>query len=210
MRMRQEQVVFLVCVVVLGYSSWRLFGDGPSRRSRRSSSAEPAVFADHRAPAVDVALSRGDQVALTRELFVPPRDTRPLAPLELLEPPRHSLPALLPPSVPGPAARAFGRLLRRSIEPVELPDLFAESDLASGSDAQERFLDLAGEEGQGGLEALREAAGSESRAALETPAQRVARNAGYRGRFDWVRRSPLDTIYGRIVNEDRFGLAGGG
>ena len=75
MRLRQEQVVLLVCVAILGLMSWSLMKGEPTRRSRRGGSQ---LELEHFAPPdVTRALSNPDFTpALGRELFAPPRDTR--------------------------------------------------------------------------------------------------------------------------------------
>ena len=107
MRMRQEQVVLLVCVALLGFMSWSLMQGETKKRSRdRTGGLE---FDHYVPPDVARALPAPEITpALRRELFAPPRDTRPLPPLDLVEPPRRPLPGLLPPSAPGPAPVAYG------------------------------------------------------------------------------------------------------
>ena len=102
MRMRQEQVVLLVCVAILGLMSWSLMKGQQAKKSRRGGNQ---LELEHFAPPDVVRVLPNPEFApaLNRELFAPPRDTRPLPPLELVEPPRRALAGLMAPSVPGPA-----------------------------------------------------------------------------------------------------------
>jgi len=144
---------------------------------------------------------------LSRELFAPPRDTRPLPPLDLIEPPRRALAGLLAPSVPGPAPVAFGSVLRREQDVVDTPDLFADAESEGGfEDATFEEAAGAGEDGQSIRELLARGSGAGNSFEDETPAEREARYAGYRGRYDWVQRAAGETEFGRIENQGRFGL----
>ncbi len=205
MRLKQEQTVFLIAVLLLGWMTWDLLGDsGAGARSRKR--AREAAFEHFQAPAVDVTLPDGDAPPLlTRELFSPPRDTRPLPPLDLVEPPRAPLAGLLPPTEPGPAPQSYA-LLRFALEPVDLPELFA--NLGEPDDFQDdlSFLDETEKKRTGSMiAALREEV-EDDPYRDETPAARIARIEGYKSRYDWVARKNGVTIFGRIGNEDRFGL----
>src|SRR6058998_2412828 len=148
MRIRQEPLVFLVAALGLGGMSYRLLNGGatsPRGGERSSAAGERKHF---RAPDPAVALPNGNTPGLARELFVPPRDTAPLPPLELVEPPRERLTVLLPPTDPGPAPKAYGKLLRQRLSAVDLPDLFVKSeDEPASSLEDQQFLDLGGKEG---------------------------------------------------------------
>src|SRR5262245_17704373 len=136
MRMRQEQLVFLVAAVVLGAMGYGLVTGAASAKrggDRPTAAGERKQF---RAPDPAVAVPNGASPALARELFQPPRDTSPLPPLELNEPPRERLPLLLPPTVPGPSAAAYGKLLRRALPTVDLPDLFAQKEQVEVEDTE--------------------------------------------------------------------------
>src|SRR5262245_16058311 len=143
MRLRQEQVVFLVVLLAVGGMGARLLTARPARGPSGKQEAKPEL-AHYPAPdgaAVLPPAAKPEPGA--RQLFVAPRDTRPLAPLELVEPPRDPLPALLPPPDPGPAPRQYGRLLRRHVEVSDVPGLFA---------AEEAPVEVADEEGAGAPE----------------------------------------------------------
>jgi tetratricopeptide (TPR) repeat protein len=212
MRLRQEQVVFLVACLVLALMTWSLFSGGAKRRGRGGGSEE-AEFTHYAAPPVDVALSNGARPPLRRELFAPPRDTRVLPPLELVEPPRLALADLFPPTDPGPAPAAYSALLRRTVPFVEVPDLFAgeeeeaeDADLdATGAAGAARDAIQRGEESN--LDLLRSARDDAiDPFADETATEREARFARYRETYDWIQRGPGQTVFGRIENEDRYGL----
>ena len=136
MRLRQEQVVFVATTLVLGLLSWSLFGEAAAKPRGSRSRGDSAEFRHYAAPPVEVALARAAATPpLLRELFAPPRDTRPLPPLELVEPPRRPLPGLRPPPDPGPAPRAYGRLLRAELAVTLVPDLFQDPADEFGHDA---------------------------------------------------------------------------
>jgi len=200
-RVRQEKIAFAAALLVVGALSFSLLEEDAERpRSARSARAE---FRHFEPPPVEVALPRpGPFAAPARELFSPPRDTHPLPPLDFREPPREPLPALLPPSEPGPAARAFGRTLRRTLPTVDLPDLFVESP-GSAQAPDEELVD--GKEPAGPKAAVPGGA-APAPAEFETPASREKRLAGHRRRYDWIQRSPGDFVFGRIQNPDRYGL----
>jgi len=208
MRLRQEQTVFVLSVLVLGVMTWGLFtGQVKQRRSRGTS--QEAEFTHHAAPDVDIAVTNGSVPRLSRELFSPPRDTHPLPPLELIEPPRHPLDELIAPTDPGPAPRAYGKLLRRQVAFTEAPALF-------GGEVEEldAFTDTTGTESGALLveeelsvsELLAQAAATGDPFADETPAERAARTETYKRTYDWIQRGPAEFLFGRIVNEDRYGL----
>ncbi|HED65097.1 MAG TPA: hypothetical protein ENJ09_06020, partial [Planctomycetes bacterium] len=96
MAVRQEKLVFAATIVVLGAMSWGLFAPRTTRR-RSSRSGERAELVHQRAPDVSLARPNGVTPALERALFAPPRDTHPLPPLELVEPPLETAAVLLPP-----------------------------------------------------------------------------------------------------------------
>lgn len=196
MGLRQEQVVFVGAALLLGSMSYFMIQDsGASRRSRRSNASE-LEFEDYRAPKIEIALSNGRTMPLERELFHPPRDTRPLPLLPLIEPPRLELEQLFAPSDPGPRPKHFGRLLRRSMSPVEDLELF-------GTLAQ----DFEEEAPLSSAELLTQAGESESTDhGNETPAETKARLEGYLRKYDWILRGAGNQVFGRILNEDRFGL----
>jgi len=206
MRMRQEQVVLLVCVALLGFMSWSLMQGETKKRSRdRTGGLE---FDHYVPPDVARALPAPEITpALRRELFAPPRDTRPLPPLDLVEPPRRPLAGLLPPSDPGPAPVAYGRILRREQPVDDVPDLFADAEIDGGF-GDTSFDEAAGdgEDGQSIRDLLARSTEDGRSFEDETPAERAARHSGYRQRYDWIQRAVGQTEYGRIENEDRFGL----
>jgi Flp pilus assembly protein TadD len=214
MRLRQEQVVFALALAVAGLLGWSLLRPvEPESRGSRASSGGLALDL-HPAPDVARALPDSSRTpALARTLFAPPSDTRVLPPLDLVEPPREGLSVLFPPGDPAPAPRAFGRTLRTRLEPLDAPDLFAEEgELDAGEEAEDGAGDAGGpaDDVPGELAGLGYLAAGDAQAGDpfegETPAQREARYAGYRQRYDWVRRTSGELVFGRIVNAERFSL----
>ena len=115
MKLRQEQIVFVAVLLLLGLLSWRLLSRAEIKRPNVRSTEE-LELARYPAPDVGLALpTDGAHKSLARDLLSPPSDTRPLPPLDIVEPPRKPLAALLPPPEPGPAPAAYGALLRREL-----------------------------------------------------------------------------------------------
>lgn len=203
--MRQEQIVFVAALLALGGMSYRLFTGGTTALRGGERGGEGAELAHHRAPDTTVALPNASQPPLARELFAPPRDTLPLAPLDLVEPPRERLAVLLPPTEPGPLPAAYGRLLRRALPVSEKPQLFAVAEEAELADDNFLALDPTA------AAAPARVPGGDKPAkdpfADETPDERMARISGYKQRYDWLQVGPGDLWFGRIENGDRFGLA---
>jgi tetratricopeptide (TPR) repeat protein len=207
MRLRQEPIVFLAAVLALGGMGYGLFTGGAATLrggDRPSASGQRERFV---APDTAVALPNAATPPLARELFSPPRDTSPLPSLELVEPPRERLPLLLPPTDPGPAASAYGKLLRRALPRVDLPDLFVAKEEAETEVEDDAFLELAGrDEKKPALVPDGEKSGSQDPLANLTPAEREVVLTTWKQRYDWIQRGPGELWFGRIVNPDRYGL----
>ncbi len=211
MALRQEQIVLVATAALLGLLVWKSGSDG-ARRPRARSASGPQ-FESHPAPDPALALpeKRASSSALgPRDLFAPPRDTQPLPPLPLEEPPLPVLTALRPPGLPGPLPRFFGSLLRADPTPVPEPGLFlsAEQDLdqqdllaEDGVSAEEPSSAPPGRSGGSGGSSA-----GEDDAAL-TPEQRAARLQSWKRLYDWIRIDAGEPHFGRIANADRFGLA---
>lgn len=182
MQIRKEQVVLLCTLGVLGALAWRSLSGTPSRKSGSGGAQAPA-FREHAPPDPALALPapRAGHEGGGRELFAAPSDTHPLPPLEFQPPPLVLLPGLRPPPVPGPAPRQYGRFLRASVAPLDVPELFQEAAAnASPAAAPEKVV------------------GATSLSLAE-------RIASYKKVFDWVRTN--DFKFGQIVNPERFALA---
>jgi hypothetical protein len=206
MKVRQEQVVFGASVLLLGAMGYGMMRGGATAVRGAARASEAVERTRFRAPDPAVAAPNAAHPPLERELFLPPRDTTPLPPLELVEPPRERLALLLPPTDPGPAPAAYGKLLRRALAPVDLPDLFAER--AEGEEAveDEAFFGLAGKDEQPAALVPGGAEQDDDPMSELTPTERTQLVAGYKQRYDWIQRGPGETWFGRIVNPDRYGL----
>ena len=213
LNLRKEQVVLLGTVAVLGLLLWQDSSGGgtTSRRSRsRSRSAGEVEFVSHAVPDTRLAQPAADVVDTgeARDLFAPPRDTRPLAPLQVEPPPLPTLWGLRPPAVPSVAPAHYGRYLRADPTPIPVPGLFV---LDGGEDDGSEVSGDLGEDGveliEGEVEALRSLGyvASDARDLL-TPEQRAARIESFKAQYDWVRITEGDPLFGRIVNEARYGL----
>src|SRR5262245_43866032 len=102
MKMRPEQAVYPVIALGLRRLSARLVSGGATSLRGGDRPTNEAERKHFRAPDPAVAVPNAATPPLARELFSPPRDTSPLPPLELVEPPRERLAVLLPPTDPGP------------------------------------------------------------------------------------------------------------
>ncbi len=182
-RLLSREILVLVATIGILALSFSSLADEPPalRGTRRSASPElvryPAPDPRRVLPAPRATGSNGSE-SLPRDLFLPPSDTRPLAPLAFEEPPRPPLDALAPPTVPGLAPALWGRFLRRRIEPTDELRL----DAGPGEPA--------------GL------AASEPGDATDRTAELLSNKSLY----DWIRLTSLVTLFGSIVNEDRYGL----
>ncbi|MCZ6597234.1 MAG: tetratricopeptide repeat protein [Planctomycetota bacterium] len=203
MKLRQEQIVFLVFLAIISLMTWRLLSSGPTEARGGSSGAGDGVeLAHHATPDVATALPRaGAGVIIKRELFAPPSNTEPLPPLDLVEPPRAALAALLPPPEPGPAPRRFD-ILRRRVQHVDLPGLFAEVDTDLGEVKFEIFAAV--EEKKSLVQDLKDL-GIASDLIDLSPEERAALIEGYKQQYDWI-WNEVSYRWGRIENRDRHGL----
>lgn len=210
MNVRKEPLVFALTVAVVGFLSWRQFfrAETPLRQGK----GEAPVLERHPAPEVARSLAAPDARRIQRDPFSPPSNTRPLPPLELVEPPRRPLPVLRPPPWPAPAPRLYARLLAElpSVKPVD--GLFA---AAGEEDAEQRAASelLA----QFGALKEQEKSAQDPKAAVlaapgskqpepETADERAARLDSYRQLYDWIQLDEYDYLFGSIENKDRFAL----
>ncbi len=185
MALRQEQLVLIGAVALLGYLTYSSLDGGAAQRRTRP--AQAPEFESHPAPALDqvLALDR-DAGSLERALFSPPRDTRPLPPLDFSAPPLRPLASLQPPPSPGPAARLYGQLLRGDLDFEPVAGLFEEAEQTQDDGADEYAVESMEEE-------------------TLTPEERMDRIAGYRRTYDTINIGTLH--FGQIRNQDRFSLA---
>jgi tetratricopeptide (TPR) repeat protein len=209
LEVRKEQVVLAGTVAILGLMVWQ---SGPSddggggRRSRRrstSSQAEgEASFLHFPAPDTALAHTEARGEPSERDLFAPPRDTRPLPPLALVAPPLPVATALRPPPEPALAPDSFGRFLRADPTPTYVPGLFASEEEGEGQD-----LVAAADPGLPGpttLDLLKELAPDQDEL---TPEQRAAQIESWKKLYDWIHINEGDPLFGQIRNEQRFDLA---
>lgn len=185
MALRQEQWVLVGAVALVGYLAYGALTS--AAREKRLRPAGAPEFEHHPAPDLDVALARErDPAALERALFSPPRDTRPLPPLDFEAPPLQPLASLRPAPAPGVAPALFGQFLRGDLELVAAPGLFEEEELVAEASTEE--FAVAPDEEQETL----------------SPEERMERIAGYKKLYDSVNYGSLH--FGQIQNEDRFRL----
>ncbi len=184
--MKREPIVFVLVLAILGLMGYQLTSNkvpAPAR-SGKSKQIEPYALPD----ADGVAQLNGN--GPRRDLFLRPSADTPLPPLQLPAPPLAAFPELMPP--PLPLGRFDGWCQHLMVlEPGlagSLDDLFVAGDTIAGS------LDAGGE-------------GLSSSPDLDNAF--ADQDAAYRQSYDWIRLSPVSTVYGHIMNEDRYELAQG-
>ncbi len=186
MALRQEQIVLVGALLLVGYLGYNAAGSGRGRARARA--GKPPEFEHHYAPELDAVLAKDRQRGeLERALFSPPRDTRPLPPLIFDAPPPIALESLRPAPAPGVAASLFGRFLRGDLLFESASALFEEEELTVDEGTESFAVDSIEED-----EAL-------------SPEERMERIAGYKRTYDSINIGQVH--FGKILNADRFGLA---
>ena len=191
--MRKEQVVLIFTSLLLG---WFVYDDLTGAQGMRDSrSTKRLELVEQPVPDLNLALPRERSGRFQRDLFTPPRDTEPLPPLELAEPPLEALEGLAPPATYGPRAKVMGAILRRPVTLTPVPGLFL--------DAEDSLPDAsAGLVNDPTAGVISDSAPDPS---TWTPEERAAQVAGYKRLYDSIFTSK--EIFGFIRNRDRFGLA---
>lgn len=187
MSIRQEQIVFLLAVLLVAGLYMR--GDDAPTVMHGGSKSKQMV--EYEAP---LPLTGAASAERSAALFSPPRDNRPLPPLDFEEPPLPEPLGLAPPPASGLSTSAFGRLLRTEVRRGTEYGLFDTFDIESGGDGADGsgFADV--EIGDGiDPDALE----SQERRELE---------ALYRRLYDIVDLEDLGVLYGRITNDEPYGL----
>lgn len=204
MNVRKEPLVLFATVVVVGLLVWPTLAQksaGPKARKTTKLEVEKQG-----ALAVDVALPAArDLGRFSRDLFVQPRDTQPLPPLDLAVLPMGPLTALRPPPAPAPRTSLFHKFLHADPTPTAVPNLFVTGTAAEDAMALEDPELEAPAAGDDPLTALKGANASVKDEAL-TPEQREAQMASWKKLYDWIRLDDGAPRFGLIRNEDRFGL----
>ncbi|MFM7297251.1 MAG: hypothetical protein ACKO4Q_08520, partial [Planctomycetota bacterium] len=197
MNLRKEHVVLAGTLLVLGALYFTGCSTPAASRGGAKGGAAPELER-HAVPDTSLSLPAARALAqLDRDIFAPPRDTRPLPPLDLEEPPLFALAALRPPCVPALDSKLFGRALRTELAVKSVPGLFASADDADAGDSFEAI--------EGGV-APDVATAPDVPAGSLTPDQRAALFAGYKRLHDWIRLDDGEPLFGQIRNADRYGL----
>jgi tetratricopeptide (TPR) repeat protein len=207
--LRQEHVVLLATLGIVGvaYATLDSGPRAPARPDRRSAKASEASAIDtYAVPDVSRALPRTGRKPsdLDRDLFSPPRDTLPLPPLELVDPPREPATALRPPPEPAMKPSVFGRFLRADATPRPVPGLFAAESSEAGEGLE---VDELGAPEEGGDLADELAALGRQAPAVLSPEERAAQIESWKKLYDWIRLGEAEPLFGQIRNPDRYGLA---
>jgi tetratricopeptide (TPR) repeat protein len=195
--LRKEQVVLIGAVAVLGLLVWRAQGKS-GQKSPPVKKASAPELAHQNVPDPSLVLpAKRTIVPPGRDIFSEPKDTRPLPPLDLVQPPIVPLAALRPPPVPGPGVSLYGKFLRVRWQPVDAPDLFAEA--AELSDAPVDVPPAATGSSPGGAPSKPPAG------VAATPEQMAAQLSSRKKLYDWYRMG--DYHFGQIRNNERYTLA---
>ena len=208
MSIKKEPLVLIVTIAVVGYLVYDRLSS--TVIVTRGGGDKVQSFVDHPAPDLDVvAAADRDPLGWDRDPFSEPSDTQPLPLLPLTPPPLPALAGLLPPGMPAPAPEHYGRFLRRDATPTYLAGVFPAD---SGEDELDDFeLPLDEETGaviDGALiEDLQELGYLGDTEAQLTSEERAERFASWLLLYDWIELSEVQTLFGRIYNDDRFGLS---
>ena len=204
MDVRQEQVVFAVTAVLVGVLVWTGSDEERATKSRRGGDGAPL----ERFLAPELPPRAGELEGSVRPLFSPPRDTRPLDPPTLVEPPRDPLPGLAPPSAWGPDPSLWAEHLQRSLGAE-----FGSAEGPADARLEQQFEDAVGiGGGAGGAgrdtesgDLLGAQFGASSWSELDRT-ERLEVTEAFKRSYDWLRESDAEILFGRILNDDRFGL----
>lgn len=190
MSLRQEQVVLLATLGILGLLGWSAFKTPTKLRGSTSkASKESTTLERHTAPDTKLALPAPRTLAeLDRNVFSKPSDTRPLPPLGLSEPPIAPLWGTRPLPSFDIAPAAFAALLRADATPTVVPGLF---DVAEDVEVEAQAPEPAPAEVEVELSAQ----------------ERAQRAESWKKLYDWMRLGDAPPLYGQIRNPDRYGLA---
>ena len=206
LNVKKEPLVLVGALAIVGLMLYPQLTSKPVRKSSRGQKAPSLI--DQHVPDVSHARPRErDSASVDRDLFAPPRDTRPLAPLDLVEPPLDPLPALRPPPEPGVRPALLGQFLRALPTVQDIPGLF----VTVVEDAGDFFLEdevvtVEEEEQDADTIALLKNLGYVGQDISLTPEEREAQIASWKSLYDWVRISEGSPKFGQIRNQDRFGL----
>ncbi|HVS09886.1 MAG TPA: tetratricopeptide repeat protein [Planctomycetota bacterium] len=212
MKLRQEQMVFLLAVVILGAFAWSRAGS--DQAARRPSRAKGLEIDRQAVPDLAAAQAIERPGASARNLFSPPSDTRPLPPLVPEPPPLPRIGALRPPADPGLAPHRYADFLHVDPRPQEVPGLFpapsAEVDGLAPLDGGPLGDEIpAGAEAAGegrDLTRLLQGLGYAGKQRL-TAEEQAARIASWKKIYDWIQVSVAGVpLFGHIRNADRYGL----
>ena len=200
MAIRQEQVVFGLTVLLVGYLAWGHMGEVRTVNPRPKKLDYEGVTV----PETPRALSQSQAgPGVSRDLFREPTNARPMAMLDFQAPPLSSLPTLAPLPPYAPPADAWGRVFRRTFDPdaVQVVEgLF--DDTGSAED-----LAFAVADEPDTLDALRDMGlvPDEDELVEEAP-DRAQRIASYKELYDWILLDEFDYHFGSIDNPGRYRL----
>ena len=207
LNLAKEPALLIAVVLLMGLLFYRLDAEPVALRGRKK--GETLELMQSALP--DVARAKPSGAVSTpdvaRDLFVEPSDTRPLPPLDWIDPPRPELPAIFPPLEPGPTPARYGAFLRRNL--THSADGVAAASELTLPEFDDGFGSDSSRPSKSGVRAALRELGKlsgvdEEEDASETPAERSARRASYRRLYDWLELGGAITIYGSIENENRY------
>lgn len=177
--MKREQVVFFFVVLILSLQAYSLFSEKVPSSRVRSSTR--ALDLKEIGDVNAVKTSDRDWSS-GRDVFLKPSADRPLVKLVVPAPVLPTPSVLLPPPIPNPGMQVSSYHL--FVRPITLYGSIGSEDNISDSGDDfpaDEFAD----------EII------------------VDEDAEYRKEYDWIRLNALKTVYGRIVNENRYALKTG-
>lgn len=198
MAVRQEQVVFGLTALLVGYFAWSMSGDVRMGSERTNKLEYAGAIVPETARALPLEASAS---AVTRDLFREPTNARPMPLLDFEAPPLGGLPMLAPVPPFAPVAAEWGRVLRRPLESLEYVE-----GLFDGTGSLADFGVADATDGSS-LEALRDLGlvPDEGELVAEAP-NRAALIASYKELYDWILLDEYDYHFGSLDNAGRYRL----
>ena len=191
--MKREQGLLIATIVILGLMTWSLFSSEIQVRKVRGARAMEMKLEAAAGNELVITLASGD---VERDALTKPRTDFPLPTLKLPMPPLNGLPVLLPPPVPDSGPNYWSDYLYRypEVRKGALNDLVDDSSTGLVLDDPDES-----EDGSSGDEAN----------PLDEGLIDQDPSAQYAMLYDTVRLDAVRTLYGWILDENRYEIASG-
>ncbi|MFH0947191.1 MAG: tetratricopeptide repeat protein [Planctomycetota bacterium] len=203
MNANREQILFLVVLAITGVATYfNISGGYESSPLSRGKSFEPVPAPDMPVVQLSTSNEKADYSPDGRDIFAPPRDWNPLAPLVLDAPPLPEVGAVG--LIPAPGVEAgHDTLFRRQPPPTA-----AELSVRARADSADEFAAGGAGEGGGSEGGTSGADGRFGGIDFSTGEAReeVADEGTLERSYDWVKRKNQRRVFGIIQNTDRFAL----